>query len=109
MNRLFTYGTLQPGGPNEHILGEHTGTWLPASVRGKLTTAGWGASMGFPALTLDQSGEWVEGQVFESDALESLWPELDAFEGEEYQRVLTPALLDSGEEIDTYVYVLRAG
>ena len=33
MERLFVYGTLGPGRPNEHILLKIGGTWQPASVR----------------------------------------------------------------------------
>ncbi|GMM83898.1 hypothetical protein [Pseudoalteromonas sp. MTN2-4] len=50
MERLFVYGTLAPGKPNEHILQEVEGEWLPATVKGELHQTGWGAELGFPAI-----------------------------------------------------------
>jgi hypothetical protein len=35
------------------------------------------------------------------------WGELDAFEGERYQRVLARVTLASGETVDAFVYALR--
>ncbi len=32
-DRLFIYGTLAPGRPNEHVLAEVPGAWEPATVR----------------------------------------------------------------------------
>jgi gamma-glutamylcyclotransferase (GGCT)/AIG2-like uncharacterized protein YtfP len=31
-DRLFVYGTLAPGRPNEHVLADLGGTWEPAYV-----------------------------------------------------------------------------
>jgi len=44
--RLFVYGTLAPGRPNEHILADVPGSWEPARVTGTLREEGWGAAMG---------------------------------------------------------------
>jgi gamma-glutamylcyclotransferase (GGCT)/AIG2-like uncharacterized protein YtfP len=35
-NRLFVYGTLAPGRPNEHVFAEIPGRWEAATVKGKL-------------------------------------------------------------------------
>ncbi len=45
--------------------------------------------MGFPGLTLDENGTVVEGFVFTSENLTNHWRQLDEFEGEAYQQVLT--------------------
>ena len=45
-DRLFVYGTLAPGRPKEHVLAEVSGTWEPATVRGKLLQGGWVAELG---------------------------------------------------------------
>lgn len=42
-HRLFVYGTLAPGRPNEHVLANLPGEWEPATVNGRLLQAGWGA------------------------------------------------------------------
>lgn len=107
MERLFVYGTLQPGGPNEHILTAIGGTWAPAMLKGTLQEAGWGASMGYPGLVLDEKGREIQGYVLSSENLSHRWTELDKFEGEEYERVLAPITILSGEQVQAYVYVLR--
>ena len=107
MERLFVYGTLQPGGPNEHVLNEIGGDWSPAVVTGRLLEAGWGAGMGYPGLVLDPSGETIPGHVFTSDRLTDHWDELDEFEGAEYQRTLAWVRLNNAEEVEAYIYVLR--
>ncbi len=107
--RLFVYGTLQPGGPNEHVLAEVSGEWHKAHVVGRLVEEGWGASLGYPALVIDDQGSNVRGQVLVSIELAGHWARLDAFEGDEYQRVLAPVTLASGEQVEAYVYVKRSG
>ena len=105
--KLFVYGTLAPGRPNEHVLAPLRGSWQPATVKGRLNPEGWGADMGYPGLVLDPDGDDVHGLVFSSDRLAGFWTELDAFEGEEYERVLTWARLRDGTATEAYVYVIR--
>jgi gamma-glutamylcyclotransferase (GGCT)/AIG2-like uncharacterized protein YtfP len=50
IDRLFVYGTLAPGRPNEHILANVAGEWEPASVTGRLLEEGWGAAAGYPGM-----------------------------------------------------------
>ena len=109
MERLFVYGSLQPGGPNEHVLAGIAGEWQPAVVRGNLVEEGWGASMGYPALVLDENGQEVGGHVLTSSHLEAEWAGLDELEGEEYERVTASVALASGERVRAQVYVLRRG
>lgn len=63
--------------------------------------------MGYPAIELDPNAEIVQGQVFESEDLSDHWDALDAFEGTEYERVLTKVELPDGTLIDAYIYVSR--
>lgn len=105
--RLFVYGTLCPGRPNEHWLKDIGGTFTKAKVNGKLHSEGWGATMGYPAIVLDDTGGEVEGYVFESENLLQNWTKLDEFEGEEYQRVKAQVILESGDLCRAYVYELK--
>ncbi len=107
MERLFIYGSLQPGGPNEHVLAAIGGKWEPAVIKGNLIEAGWGASMGYPGLVIDESGDDVHGHIFASSNLGAKWPFLDEFEGEEYERIVASVTLLSGEQVQAHVYVLR--
>ena len=106
-NKLFVYGTLGPGRPNEHILTDIGGVWQTGSITGKLHQEGWGAEMGYPGITLDEGGNKVEGFLFTSDQLSAHWPALDDFEGSAYERVLTKVELENGSYADAYVYTLK--
>ncbi len=108
MDRLFTYGSLQPGGANEHVLDGIDGEWQAATVTGQLVEAGWGAAIGHPALQLDIVGEEVPGFVLASDELADHWQRLDDFEGHEYRRVIANVRLDNGETVPAHLYVISA-
>lgn len=88
--RLAVYGSLAPGRQNHHIIEPLGGTWTSGVVEGDLATYGWGAALGFPALTLRRGGPPVPVHVLTSAALRSAWTDLDRFEGPEYRRVLVP-------------------
>ena len=107
MERLFIYGSLQPGGPNEHVLAEIGGDWEPAVVKGNLLEEGWGASMGYPGLVIDERGNDVHGHVFASSNLSAKWTYLDQLEGEEYERTVASVTLLRGEQVQAHIYVLR--
>lgn len=107
MQRLFVYGTLAPGRPNQHVLAHVPGTWEPATVKGDLVERGWGAAAGFPALVLGSDGDEVAGFVLASESLADEWARLDEFEGDGYDRVLAPVALSSGEVVDAWLYVDR--
>jgi gamma-glutamylcyclotransferase (GGCT)/AIG2-like uncharacterized protein YtfP len=108
VERLFVYGTLGPGRPNEHVLGAIGGSWEAATVHGTLRAEGWGAAMGYPGIDLNDQGSEVEGFLFSSENLSDHWATLDDFEGEAYERVLGEVRLKDGSLIDAYIYTLRA-
>jgi gamma-glutamylcyclotransferase (GGCT)/AIG2-like uncharacterized protein YtfP len=97
LHRLATYGTLAPGRPNDHQLDGLDGHWLEGYVQARLIDAGWGASLGFPAMILDPHGSAVHVHVFESADLPAHWSRLDDFEGPGYQRVVTTVQTSTGE------------
>jgi gamma-glutamylcyclotransferase (GGCT)/AIG2-like uncharacterized protein YtfP len=106
-HRLFVYGTLAPGRPNEHVLADVPGEWEPATAIGTLLQEGWGAAAGYPGIVLDEHGGGVEGFVFSSKSLAEHWARLDEFEGEGYERVLTTVKLKDGTAVEAYIYRLR--
>ena len=107
INKLFVYGTLGPGRPNEHILKNIGGSWESGSITGKLLQKGWGASMGYPAIVLDCKGEQVDGFIFNSSKLSEHWQELDEFEGEAYERVVASVTLGDMTTVSAYIYALK--
>jgi gamma-glutamylcyclotransferase (GGCT)/AIG2-like uncharacterized protein YtfP len=105
LERLATYGTLAPGRPNHHQLDGLEGRWLKGNVDGMLLDAGWGASLGYPALVLDPTGSAIGVDVFESIDLPAHWERLDTFEGPGYERVMTTVHTPTGD-VDAFIYVL---
>ena len=93
-HRLAVYGTLAPGRSNHHIVAPYGGTWTRGRVRGDLVESGWGAVVGYPALRMRADGPSVIVHVLESDRLPGAWPAIDAFEGNEYQRILVAVFAD---------------
>ncbi len=106
IERLFVYGTLAPGRPNEHVLSAIGGSWDAASVTGSLRQEGWGAAMGYPGIDLDEHGDEVQGFLFTSEKLSDHWEMLDEFEGKSYERVLTIVKLRDNRTVDAYIYTL---
>lgn len=103
-HRLATYGTLAPGRPNHDHLAALEGTWTIGHVRGHLSENGWGATLGYPAITPDPEGEKVEVHLLESADLPAHWGRLDAFEGEGYSR--TPITVHTADgEVEAYIYM----
>ena len=107
IKKLFVYGTLGPGRPNEHILKNIGGSLEKASVTGMLHEKGWGSAMGYPGITLDKNGDKVEGFLFSSDTISEHWSYLDEFEGEGYERVQTTVELSDRTVVDAYIYTLK--
>jgi len=107
VERLFVYGTLGPGRPNEHILAAIGGDFEPAVVNGTLHQQGWGAAMGYSAIELDENAGEVEGYLFTSENLSNHWKALDDFEGEAYERVLAKVKLKTGINLDAYIYTMK--
>jgi gamma-glutamylcyclotransferase (GGCT)/AIG2-like uncharacterized protein YtfP len=106
-HRLAAYGSLAPGRPNHHHVVGLRGRWFTGEVHGRLVEAGWGAPLGYPALTLHADGSPVGVQVLESADLAAHWSRLDDFEGSGYARVLTTVHTDNGD-VEAFIYVLTA-
>ena len=93
---LAVYGTLAPGQPNHHIVAPFGGEWTRGVVEGELLPSGWGAGLGYAGLRPRAGGAVVAVQVLTAPALQTAWPMLDEFEGDDYQRVLVPVFRDDG-------------
>ena len=104
--RLATYGTLAPGRPNHHQLDGLEGRWLKGHVNGLLVDAGWGATLGYPAIRLDPDGPTVGVDIFESADLPAHWSRLDEFEGPGYQRVVA-TVHTTRDDLQASIYVVR--
>lgn len=104
--RLAVYGSLAPGRGNHRELADLAGEWRVGRVRGWLVESGWGAAQGYPGLRPDPDGPRVEVQVLISPDLPGHWTRLDAFEGDEYERVTVTVETDGGP-LRAQIYALR--
>jgi len=108
MAKLFVYGTLGLGNPNEHILKKIGGSWEKGFVWGKLFKEGWGAEMGFPGIKLEEKTEKIEGYIFCSDRIHEHWKVLDDFEGIGYERVKATVIMGKEEKkVEAFIYALK--
>lgn len=84
--RLIVYGSLVPGGMYHFLLADLEGAWEPCVIRGRM-----GEYWGFKAFRYEAAGPEHPAWLFTSPALPEKFPELDAFEGEPYRRVIIQA------------------
>ena len=107
-NRLAVYGSLAPGEANAAVLAPLSGSWRQGSVRGTLHTVGWAAGLGYRAIRLDLQAPEVPVWLFSSPDLPGFWATLDAFEGDDYERVVTEVRVDDGL-FEANIYRWREG
>ena len=96
--RLIVYGSLAPGGPNNFMLARLEGTWIKCAIRGRM-----GKYRGFKVFKFDPHGDEHQAWLFSSPLLPRKFPVLDDYEGNEYRRILIPAVIND-QEIHAYIY-----
>lgn len=99
---LAVYGTLAPGEPNHAQVATCRGRWQPGTVSGRR------AVREYPVFTFDPAAPDVPVQVLQSADLPAHWPALDAFEGEQYRRILVPVRLATGFRVANLYESLHA-
>jgi len=105
--KLTIYGTLAPGEINHHHVAGLGGAWRDAAVRGTLGGIDRGEHQGLHGMRLDPTAPPLPVKLLQSAGLPTAWARLDAFEGEEMQRLLVP--LESAEGLlgVANIYTLR--
>ncbi len=109
-DRLFVYGTLRKdsGNPWQAYLERHADYLGAGSFQGKLYDLG-----SFPGVVASHSGaDRVFGDVYRLHYPEETLPRLDEYEGclgrdALYCRKVATVLLDNGEEVQAWVYLLN--
>ena len=89
--RLIVYGSLAPGGSNAFLLAGLSGEWRPCRIRGHM-----GAYCGFKSFRYDPEGLEHPAWLLVSTDLPLIFPGLDDFEGEAYERLIIPARVNGG-------------
>ncbi|MFC4994509.1 gamma-glutamylcyclotransferase family protein [Rubritalea tangerina] len=93
---IFVYGTLRREASNAHRMASASFV-STAIAHGNLYCVDW-----YPGLVLSNSGRAVIGEVYTVD--ENTLAQLDAYEGEEYRRVLSAVELEDGSVAEVWVW-----
>ena len=83
------------------MIEEHVADWQPATLHGRI----YALPDGYPGL-VPGGDDIVNGEIVTLEDLASVFPLLDAFEGENYSRIMQKAQLADGSEIWAWVYAL---
>lgn len=98
---MFVYGTLRQGHAARSLIADHIASAVPATVRGRI----YALPAGYPGLVEGDSAV-VVGEMLQLVDLAAALALLDAYEGEEFRRVLTQVTTDDGVEHWAWCYVL---
>lgn len=96
--KLIVYGSLAPGEANHFLLAGLRGEWYFCHIRGHI-----GQYRGFKSFCYDPHGSEHPAWLLVSPELARVIPELDDFEGEEYERIIIPVQVN-GRWIMAQIY-----
>ena len=102
VDRLFVYSTLRKGQTARSLITNHIARCVAASTVGAISAF----PMGYAGFVEADEPCRVIGEVLWLTDLPATFGLLDAYEGEEFARVLKQAVLDTGEAVWTWIYVL---
>lgn len=91
VDRLFVYGTLRAGQSSRSLVEAYVKSAEPATARGSI----YAFPSGHPGLIVDDGGV-VHGELLTLADLASALPLLDAYEGDDFARVLAEVTCASG-------------
>lgn len=100
LDRLFVYGTLRTGQTARTLLASAVARSVPAAARGEI----YAFPMGYPGFC--EGAGTVIGDVVWLTDLAATFALLDAYEGDEFARVITQVTLEGGEEVWAWIYAL---
>jgi gamma-glutamylcyclotransferase (GGCT)/AIG2-like uncharacterized protein YtfP len=102
LDRLFVYSTLRTGQTARSLITNHVARCEPASTPGAI----YAFPMGYAGLVEVDPGSRVIGEVLWLTDLPATFGLLDAYEGDDFARVIKQVELDTGEALWAWVYVL---
>jgi gamma-glutamylcyclotransferase (GGCT)/AIG2-like uncharacterized protein YtfP len=102
LDRLFVYGTLRQGQTARSLVANQIRKCVAASTTGAI----YAFPMGHPGYTEGDGRGRVVGEVIWLTELAATFGLLDAYEGQDFVRVIKQVTLDGGEEIWAWVYAL---
>ena len=100
LDRLFIYGTMRQGQTARALVASSVIRCVKASTSGQI----YAFPMGYPG-HVEGAGRVVGDLVWLSD-LAATFALLDAYEGEDFVRVIRQVTTETGEELWSWIYVL---
>jgi gamma-glutamylcyclotransferase (GGCT)/AIG2-like uncharacterized protein YtfP len=102
LDRLFVYSTLRTGQTARSLITNQVARCVPASTSGAI----YAFPMGYAGLVEVDPPCRVIGEVLWLTDLPATFGLLDAYEGDDFARVIKQVELDTGETLWTWIYVL---
>jgi gamma-glutamylcyclotransferase (GGCT)/AIG2-like uncharacterized protein YtfP len=102
LDRLFVYGTMRTGQTARSLVANSVTRTERATTSGKI----YAFPMGYPGFSEGDGSGTVVGEVLWLTELAATFGLLDAYEGEDFARVITQVQLASGEDVWTWIYTL---
>jgi gamma-glutamylcyclotransferase (GGCT)/AIG2-like uncharacterized protein YtfP len=102
VDRLFVYATLRQGQTAHSLIANQ----IARSAKAWTTGAMYAFPMGYAGLIETSAASRVVGELLWLTELPATFGLLDAYEGEEFARVIKQVTLDTGEAVWSWIYVL---
>lgn len=102
LDRLFVYGTMRQGQTARSLVANSITRCVKAHTNGRI----YAFPMGYPGFTEGDGTGSVVGEVIWLTELAATFGLLDAYEGEDFARVIKQVTLETGEELWTWIYTL---
>ena len=102
LDRLFVYGTMRQGQTARSLVANSIKKSARASTSGQI----YAFPMGYPGYTEGDGKGRVVGEILWLTDLAATFGLLDAYEGEDFARVIKQITTESGEELWAWIYTL---
>ena len=102
LDRLFVYGTMRQGQTARSLVANSIVKCVPAHTGGQI----FAFPMGYPGFSEGDGSGVVRGEMLWLTELAATFGLLDAYEGEDFARVIKRVTLETGEELWTWIYTL---
>ena len=102
VDRLFVYATLRQGQTAHSLIANQ----IARSAKASTTGAMYAFPMGYAGLIEVSPPSRVVGELLWLTELPATFGLLDAYEGEEFARIIKQVTLESGEAVWSWIYVL---
>lgn len=102
LDRLFVYGTMRQGQTARSLLANSIKKSTKAWTSGQI----YAFPMGYPGYTEGDGKGRVVGEIVWLTDLAATFGLLDAYEGEDFARVIKQVTTESGEELWAWIYTL---